>query len=414
MKRVIVIGGGPAGLMAASTAASAGASVLLIEGATRLANKLRLTGGGHANLSHVGDSTAHLAHITRNPEFARPALTAMDAAALCATLAAWGLPTIADEEGRIFPASRNAHQVAAVLRSRCLAQGVGFRLASPVERILVDEGAVTGVQVGPRQITASAVILATGGASYPETGSDGSGLQLAASLGHPVTALQPGLVALRATPGQVEALQGLALPAVSVTLVQQGRPVGTRRGDLLFTQHGLSGPVIHNLSLLLAPEMRELQARLRLLASQGLEVEQARRLAADAGHRPWHSLLVPDMPLRLQRHLAARLDVRLGAPWRSLGALAQTRLLSLVDALPFDVAVATPLERATVTLGGVDVAQVEPTTLASRLVQGLYFAGEVLDVTGESGGYNLQLAFSTGHLAGQSAAQWLERGAATP
>lgn len=389
--------------MAASTAASAGASVLLIEGTSRLANKLRLTGGGHANLSHEGDLSAHLAHVPRNPAFAQPALAALDAASLRAALAAWELPTVADEQGRVFPATRNAHQVAAVLRNRCLSQQVGFRLSSPVDQILVQQEAVTGVRVGSHQITAGAVILATGGASYPETGSDGSGLRLASSLGHKITPLQPGLVGLHVISEDTAPLRGLSLRSVPASIVQQGRALGSRRGDLLFTQDGLSGPVVHNLSLLLEPAPCHAQLHLHLLALQGFDSEQARQVAAGAAQKAWHSLLLPNVPSRLQRYVAERLGVSLGAPWRSLGAAMQARMLALTEALPFEVNVVAPLERAMVTLGGVDVTQVDRNTMASLLVRGLYLAGEVLDVTGESGGYNLQLAFSTGYLAGQSA-----------
>ena len=310
-------------MMAAGTAASCGAKVLLVEATSRLGNKLRLTGGGHGNVSHTGSVADHLAHIPRHPEFARPALERLDVAALQSFLDTCGVPTISDEQGRVLPASRNAHQVAAALRAYCLQNGVTFRLASPVERLLLDGDAVRGVAIGAQEIGAAAVILAAGGACYPQTGSDGSGLRLAEAAGHTIVPLQPGLVALEGDPAQMGALQGLSLAAAVVSLEQGGRVRGQRRGDLLFTRHGFSGPVVHNLSLLRGAQPEGERLSLHWLATQGLNLEQARAQAAREAHRSWHSLLLAEAPARLAQHMASRLGLALGVPWRTLDGRAR-------------------------------------------------------------------------------------------
>jgi len=392
--------------MAAIAAASAGASVLLIEGISRLGNKLRLTGGGHGNVTHVGSVSDHLARIPRHGSFARNALEALDAAALRALFQDWGVPTASDEQGRVFPVSRNAHQVAAALRSRCLTLGVSFRLASPVEHIIVRNDAVVGVHVAEHEINATAVVLATGGTSYPETGSDGSGYRLAAELGHHLVALQPGLVAFRTPEGEVDRLQGISLQDVAVSLTQGGRIRGRCRGDLLFTQRGISGPAAHNLSLMADPTAADGLLAVHWLATTHLGPDEVRLIVARQPQRAWHALVFPGMPPRLERYIAGRLGLGLGTPWRALDPSGRAAALRLAETLAFRVVGTTPLERAMVTLGGLSVDEFDPATMGSRLVRGLYAAGEILDVTGESGGYNLQLAFSTGFLAGRSAAEY--------
>jgi hypothetical protein len=381
--------------------------VLLVEATSRLGNKLRLTGGGHGNVSHLGSVDDHLAHIPRHPEFARPSLEGLDVDALRAFLAQCGVPTISDEQGRVLPASRNAHQLAAALRAHCLQNGVTFRLASPVERLLRGGATVRGIVAAGQEIGAAAVILAAGGACYPQTGSDGSGLRLAEAVGHSIVPLQPGLVALQGDPAQIGGLEGLTLTEAVVSLEQEGHAVDQRRGALLFTRRGLSGPVVHNLSLLRKAPFQGERLIVHWLATQGLDTDQARAACARAAHRSWHSLLLAGMPARLAQHVSNRLGLALGAPWRTLDGRARQRALTLADRLPFEVRGAAPLAQAMVTLGGIDTAEVSAESMASRLVNGLFFAGEILDVTGESGGYNLQLAFATGRLAGCSAAAWI-------
>lgn len=406
MARVAIIGGGAAGLMAAARAAETGARVLLLEKTHRLGSKLRLTGGGHANVTHEGGLEELLDHMPINGAWVRQAITRFDNAALCGLLADLGQPTYTDSSGRIFPQSRNAHQVAKALRTLCLRQGVQFRYDSPVKRILLNHGRVSAV-LADRKIAADAVVLATGGASYPETGSDGSGYDLARQIGHTIQPLRPGLCALYSRDVEAAELQGVRLPQAKVVLREGEREVARVVGDLLFTDKGLSGPAAHNASLHLVRPTHESNLCLAF-AQDTASAERAVRLGmARAPRKHWLALLPRAIPQRLGLFLAQRAGI---APTCQAGSLTDNQVLRvarLLWRLDYQIMGCPPLEHATVTVGGVSVGEVEPSTMASHLIPGLYFGGEVLDVTGESGGYNLQVAFSTGRLAGESAARYL-------
>ncbi len=407
----MVVGGGPAGLLAAGRAAELGATVLLLEKTARLGQKLRLTGGGHGNLTHTGEIPAWMRHLGPQGQFLRNALARFGPRELIAFCHAHGLPTVADDEGRVHPVSRNAHDIVRILRAYCLEGGVQFRYESPADALSVIDSAVCGVQVGAVSLAARCVILATGGMSYPQTGSTGDGYGLARSVGHTVTPLRPGLAPLIGQAPWLAALQGVSLRGTTGWLEQGGAILGRAQGDLLFTGIGASGPLALNLSLHLGDALVRGPVSLCLDLAPDQKAEALGEAWAQEGRVNGRLRVTTLLQERMPKALAQVLAERCGlaeVTLSQLAAPARRALLALTKRFDLPLSTTAPLERAMVTLGGIATHEIEPTTLASRLVRGLYFAGELIDVAGETGGYNLQIAFSTGYVAGESAARTLQ------
>jgi len=418
-ERVIIIGGGAAGLMAAGRAAECGAAALLLEKTARLGQKLRLTGGGHGNITHTGDLRSFLAHLPRNGAWLRPALQRFSSHDLVSFLIAQGLATVADADGRVFPASRNAHDVVTTLRAWCLQHGVQFRFHSPVQEIAVQKGAVSGVMVDGKAISAASIVLATGGLSYPQTGSSGDGYRLAQALGHTLTPLRPGLTPLVVQEEWCHALQGVTLPQANGWLEQGAKRLARGVGDLLFTHFGVSGPLALSLSLhlgealaagpvLLCLDLAPTHTRQSLEDHLRERAAMTGRMSVGAALRalPARDGASQRMPHALSEALLARCGLAPDLPLSQLSATARREVAAWLKRCVLTIERTLPIEQATITLGGVPCGEVDPRTMASQRVAGLFLAGEVLDVSGDSGGYNLQMAFSTGHLAGESAARY--------
>jgi len=407
--RVVVIGGGAAGLMAAGRAAECAARVLLVEKTGRLGQKLALSGGGHGNITHVSDVPSFLEHIYPRKDFLRPALRHFGPRDTLAFFERRGLPIVIEEDGRAFPASRNAHDVVAALRAWCLEGGVQFRFHSPVQEILVQNGAIYAVKTADgKAISASAVILATGGMSYPHTGSSGDGYRLASALGHTILPPRPGLVPLIVQEPWCTALQGVSLKGVVGWLEQEGKRLAKARGDVVLTHFGLSGPLALSLSLHLgdALEAGPITLGLDLIPSLTQEAFEAFlvRQATDAGRGRLANALHAFLPKSLVEALIAQCGLSPDLPLGQLKATARRHLVQRLKRCPLTIVSPLPLEQATITLGGVRLEEVDPHTMASRRVNGLYFAGELLAVWGDTGGYNLQIAWTTGYMAGEAAA----------
>lgn len=412
--RVIVVGGGPAGLMAAGHAAETGAQVLLIEKMPRLGSKLRLTGGGRGNVTHVGDARSIAEHLGPHGTFVLPALECFGPRELIAFLRERDTPVVIEPDGRVFPASRNAHTVVTALRSWCLALGVAFRYRSAVGAIVVEEGRTTGVTVDDVTITAGAVILATGGMSYPNTGSTGDGYILAERLGHHVVPPAPGLVPLVASDPWIPSLAGVSLSDVGLRALDGQRSaseslaLGQSRGDVLFTSYGVSGPAVLDLSSAMTRAFERGVVRLQIdlapdTAAEALDAALQHAFRS-AGRNSLATVLQGRAPASLIMVLHKLACIQQGRPVAELSAADRRRVVEVLKALELHLVATRPIQEAMVTVGGVDTAEIDPATMASRLVHGLYFAGELIDIAGDSGGYNLQAAFSTGRLAGKSAA----------
>ena len=410
---VVVIGGGPAGLLAAGRAAMLGARVLLLEKMEKPARKLRITGKGRANVTNARPLEAHLQEIHPDPRFLRQAFQAFFNQDIIALLEAQGVHTKVERGDRVFPVSNQAWDVADALVAWAQAQGVQIATRARVDELLIEDGAIAGLVYthtpsGTRhRVPARSVILATGGQSYPGTGSTGDGFRFAAATGHRVTERHPSLVRLETRPTFPGAL-GLTLKNIQLTLWLDGRKQATEFGEAEFTAKGLGGAAVLRLSRAIVAARaagRKVELSLDLkpaLDAAKLEARLLRDLEAH-GAEPSRNLLRQLLPAPLVPVFCAQLGLEPAAPATQLKGPRRKALLALLKELRVEVTGHGGWEEAIVTAGGVALKDIDPRTLASRKVAGLSFAGELLDLDANTGGYNLQIAFSTGWLAGEAA-----------
>ncbi len=414
--QVVVVGGGAAGLMAAGEAAALGAPTLLLERMARLGTKLRITGKGRCNLTNTAEIDEFLAHFAfpdaESPSrfFLRNAFARFFAPDLMALFEDLGVPTVVERGGRVFPASNDAHQVAEALVRFTREEGVKIRLQSRVARLVCDGGRVQGIALeNGERVAAGAVVVATGGASYPKTGSSGDGYRLAEQVGHSIVPIRPALVPLVIEGSEPRAMMGLSLRNVEVRLLQDGQEFARDFGEMLFTHYGVSGPIILTLSGPVVARLGQGQVEMSINLKPALSSEKLdARLQRDLdrfGKRTYQNLLKGLLPQKMIGVMVARTGIPADKPGHQITTEERGRLRELLHDFRLTIVGHRPLDEAIVTAGGVDTQEVDPRTMASRLVQGLYFAGEVLDVQADTGGYNLQAAFSTGHVAGRSAAR---------
>ena len=419
-KRVVVVGGGAAGLMAAGQAA-ANTPVLLLERMARLGTKLRITGKGRCNLTNTAEFDDFLVHFAFPNEgsegqlFLRNAFARFFAPDLVAFFEDLGVSAVVERGGRVFPASNDAHQVAEALIHFARKGGVQIRLRSRVIRLLRDGGRLCGVALeNGEQVAARAVVVTTGGASYPRTGSSGDGYRLAEQMGHTIVPIRPALVPLVVAGTEPRAMMGLSLRNVEVRLLLDGQEVARDFGEMLFTHYGVSGPIILTLS---GPAVARLeQGRLEMsinlkpaLSPEKLDA-RLRRDLDQFGKQTFRKLVKGLLPQKMVDVVVARSGIPPDKPGHQITAVERKRLRELLHDFRLTIVGHRSLREAIVTAGGVDTREIEPRTMASRLVQGLYFAGEVLDVQADTGGFNLQAAFSTGYVAGRSAARFVTQG----
>jgi len=409
-RKVIVIGAGAAGLMAAGQAAQMGAETLLLEKMNHPGRKLRIAGKGRCNLTNVAPVSEFIAHFGPNGRFLRQAFARFFNADLVAFFEELGVRTVAERGGRVFPASGQAQDVVDALVWRIGKQGVTLQTRSPVKRLLVEGGRVVGVQVPRRIYRADAVIVATGGASYPATGSTGDGYRLSQAVGHTIVPIRPALVPLETAGDVAPRLQGLSLRNVTVRVWVNGKKQAEAFGEMLFTHSGVSGPIILSLSrqvvdALLMKQTVFLSIDLKPALDEGkLDARLLRDLDA-RGKRHFRSLLKGLLPSKLIPVCIDLTGIPSDKMAHQITSEERKRLRTWLKDFRLEVTGHRPFTEAIITAGGVDTREVDPRTLASRLVEGLYFAGEVLDVDADTGGYNLQAAFSTGWVAGRSAAR---------
>ena len=409
MNKVIVIGGGAAGLMAALSAAEAEASVLLLEGNEKLGKKIYITGKGRCNVTNACEPAAFMNKVVKNPRFLFSALNAFGPEDMMALLERLGCPVKVERGDRVFPVSEKASDVTRALEKELRRLGVSIRLNTKVSHILVENGAVCGAELedGTR-LDANRVIVATGGQSYPSTGSTGDGFRWMAELGHTVYPPLPSLIALTCGAAWVSALQGLSLKNVRLTLKRGKKVLYSDVGEMLFTHFGSSGPLVLSASAHmaeLAPEDVELLLDLKPgLTAEQLDARLLRELDA-SGKRQLRTLLTTLYPASLAEEMPALCGIPAHTPACEITREQRARLVKAGKELRLPVDGTRPLTEAVVTRGGVSVKEINPATMESKKIHGLYAAGELLDVDAMTGGFNLQIAFSTGHLAGMSAAE---------
>lgn len=411
MQEVLIVGGGAAGLMAAIQAAEAGAKVSIIEKNNRLGKKILITGKGRCNITNAGEIEDLIKNMVGNGTFLYGPFYTFTNEDLIALLKSWGLETKVERGNRVFPVEDRAGAVVEAFEKKIRSLGVKIHFNQDAAELLVKDGKLLGVRTKNGEIfTGEKVIIATGGLSYPKTGSTGGGYKLAKQVGHSVMPLRPALVPLETKEEWVKELQGLALKNVEVNVIVNKRKITSEFGEMLFTHFGLSGPIILTLSGKLVPLLDQgQQVNLEINLKPALTLEQLNgRLIRDFekfARKQYKNALVDLLP-----HSMVPVMIKLSGidPDKSVHQITREErqcLLTLLTALTVTVSKARSIDEAIVTAGGVNVKEIDPRTLESKILPGLYFAGEVIDVHGNTGGFNLQAAFSTGYLAGRSAAE---------
>jgi predicted Rossmann fold flavoprotein len=407
--QLVVIGAGAAGMMAAGRAAECGARVLLLEKTPRLGNKLRLTGKGRCNITNDADLATFVAHFAESGPFLYGAFARFFVHDLISFFNQRGVPTTVERGGRVFPVSNDARQVVAALEGYLAVNGVELRFRSPVDRLLIEAGRVKGVESRGRVVPCAAAVLATGGASYPRTGSTGDGYRLAAEVGHRIVPIRPALVPLALREPWAGTLQGLSLRHVQVSALFYGRPMAQEFGEMLFTHFGVSGPIILTLSRRVVDALPEGQVVLSINLKPALTAEELDRrlqLELEEGrHKFFRNVLAGLMPAKMSDVFVTLLGISGDKLAHRVTSPERKRLRALLQDLRLTVDHPRPIAEAIITAGGVATQEINPRTMESQVVKGLFFCGEVIDVDADTGGYNLQAAFSTGYLAGEAAAR---------
>jgi predicted Rossmann fold flavoprotein len=387
-----------------------GADTVLLEKKARPGRKLSITGKGRCNLTNIATLPDFIAHFGKNGRFLRQAFNRFFSHELVAFLGAMGVDIVTERGGRVFPAGEDAKAVVDALVQWVKQEGVIVKRNSPVEKLLVGNNGIKSVRIAGRDIQADAVIVATGGASYPATGSTGDGYKLAAAVGHTIIPIRPALVPLDTAGDVAPRLQGLSLRNVKIRVLIDGKKKDEAFGEMLFTHFGLSGPIVLSLSgnivdALHLKRLVSISIDLKpALDEKKLEARLLRELKAH-GKKQFHTLLKELLPRKLIPVCCDLLSIPPDKSAHQISSEERRRLRMWLKDFCFDITGHRPFEEAIITAGGVDTREIDPRTMASRKVPGLYFAGEVLDVNGDTGGYNLQAAFSTGWLAGRSATE---------
>lgn len=402
----IIIGGGAAGMMAAITAAGLGKSTLLLEKMNRCGKKISITGKGRCNVTNNCTSDDFFANIPTNPRFLYSAYAGFNSQDCMDFFERLGVPLKTERGNRVFPVSDKAEDIVRALEQGCEDYGVN-RIFSKVTEMITEDGAVKGVKCGSRTYFAPSVLIATGGKSYPGTGSDGDGYRFAEELGHTVTDIKPSLVPIESDDEYCREMMGLSLKNVVLTLKDtvKNKVVFSEMGEMLFTHFGVSGPLVLSASSHI-PQVESGRYIFYIDLKPALDEkkldERILRDFKEIPNRIFANSLSKLLPSKMIPTVVELSGIDGEKQVNSVTKQERQRLVSLLKAFPVHIRSFRPIAEAIVTSGGVKVSEVSPKTMESKLVKGLYFAGEVLDVDGYTGGFNLQIAFSTGCLAGEN------------
>ena len=406
MKRVVVIGGGAAGLMAAVIAGREGAKVTLLEKMNYVGKKMGITGKGRCNITNACDMFDFIKNTPGNGKFLYGAYERFTNEDLLQLLHDAGLETKVERGGRVFPASDSALDVRNIFMKLMKHYGVDVHLEEPVKKLLVDDSVVIGVVTDKETYHADAVVIATGGKSYPATGSTGDGYVLAAQVGHKITDIRPSLVPIVTEESWVKDLMGLSLRNVELSVVAKNKVQAKMFGEMMFTHFGITGPIVLSLSHTVGKLMRK-----KNIGTIGLDINLKpalspetldKRLQKDFDLYSKKQIIngMKDLlPSRLIPLIIELAGIDPQKPINQISKEERQQIAYMLQHMPLTVKGLRPVEEAIVTAGGISLKEFNPKTMESKLVKGLYGAGEVLDIDAFTGGYNLQAAFSTGYVA---------------
>lgn len=407
--KVIVIGGGPAGMMAAITASQHGNSVTLFEKMRSVGRKLSITGKGRCNITNAIDMSEFMPNIPGNPKFLYSAFSELSNQDVIEFFNRIGVKTKVERGDRVFPVSDNAMEVVDKLKKEMDKCKVKVIVNKSVTKIVEKENKVVGV-IADEFYEADKVILATGGKSYPTTGSTGDGYKLAKELGHTVTSLRPSLVPLETY--EPKTLQGLSLKNVEISIICGQKVIYSDFGEMLFTHFGVSGPIILSASAELIKiknieeKMKNREVKLKIDLKPALSEEKLdERLMRDFqknSKKQFKNCLNELLPAKMIPYIIAESEIDEKKQIDQLTKVERKKLISLLKGLEFTLKKFRPIEEAIVTSGGISIKEINSKTMESKIVSGLFFAGEVIDVDAYTGGFNLQIAWSTGYVAGKN------------
>ena len=395
----IVVGGGPAGMFAAITAAQRGEKVLLLERNDRLGKKLLITGKGRCNVTNACDAREVLQNVPRNGRFLFSAMAVCPPDKVMELFENWGCALQTERGNRVFPVSDKSASVLEALQKEMRRSGVTVRTGR-VSKILTEDGRAVGVALNQEKIASDWVILATGGLSYPTTGSTGDGYDMAKALGHTIIQPEGSLVPLEAD-ADCAAMQGLSLRNVSVKLLDaKGKTLFTDFGELLFTHFGVSGPTVLSASAHLKGEGCKLLIDLKPALDEAKLNDRILRDLQMYKNRSMENALTDLLPRSMIPVVLKRLGIAPELQANSLNKQQRRALVELLKAFPVNILGKRPVSEAIITSGGVKISEIDPKTMQSKLVPGLYFAGEIIDCDAYTGGFNLQIAWATAYAAG--------------
>jgi predicted Rossmann fold flavoprotein len=414
---VIIIGGGPSGLMAAIAASLHGASVLLIDKGDKLGRKLGISGGGRCNVTNAKEIDELIQNIPGNGRFLYSSLTQFGNKDIIALFEGMGIPLKEEDRGRMFPVSDKAKTVVDALINRVQHSGVAIRVNTPVKQVLYSEGRTSGVELYTGEtIHSRCIIVAVGGKSVPHTGSTGDGYTWAEQAGHTITELYPTEVPLTSDEPFIRSreLQGLSLRNIVATVWNpQGKKTIQHEGDLIFTHFGISGPVALRCSQYIVKIRKQFHVRtvtltIDLFPDQNAEqtYKETYQLARNEPKKAIKNVLKAVLPERMIPIILSRANLKEETTFDNIPKQPWLEMVKLLKAFPIQVNGTLSIEEAFVTGGGVHLKEIDPKSMESMLMKGLFFCGEIIDVHGYTGGYNITAAFSTGYTAGKHAAAY--------
>ncbi len=410
MNKIIVIGGGPAGMLAAVSASGDNTKVILLEKNDKLGKKLFITGKGRCNITNSADTSVIMKNIMTNPKFMYSALEAYDNNDICRDIESEGCKVKEERGGRMFPVSDHSSDVIKALSNMLDKAGVEVRLRSEVKKIeKTEEGFTVFFSTGKKE-NADAVIVATGGVSYATTGSTGDGFEFAKSFGHTVTDLKPSLVPLVTSDGWCKDLQGLSLKNTGLKMYSAGKLIYEDFGEMMFTHFGITGPMILSASSYYYKRKSDdviIHLDLKPALSEDVLDERILREISENHEKHFINMLPALLPAKMIPVIARMSGIEEHKKCGDIKKEERKKLLSLLKDLEIHVTGTRGFEEAIITKGGISVKEVSPKTMMSKLADGLFFAGEALDLDALTGGFNLQIAWSTGYLAGRSCREYL-------
>lgn len=408
--KILVIGGGPAGMMAAITAANSKNEVILVEKNNKLGKKLNITGKGRCNITYKGDNEYFLSNIATNPKFMMSSINTFNNIDLIQYIKGIGVATKEERGNRIFLSSDNANELTQALEKELLKKKVRIIQNEEVEEIIAENGIVKGVKLESNKIlNADKVVLATGGKSYPLTGSNGSGYVLAEKLGHSIVTPKPALVAIRLMEENIcKELEGLNLKNVKLKVLVDNKKVDERFGEMLFTKRGVSGPIVLSSSSKINKienlESRNIKIQIDLKPALN-EDELYVRINRDFEkyiNKDFKNSLCDLLPSSLIPVIIQESNILENKKVNSITREERKKLVEVLKKFTFTFKELERIETGIVTSGGINIKEINPKTMESKIVSGLYFAGEIIDVDAYTGGFNLQIAFSTGYMVGKA------------